>query len=304
MQKSLVRGELELLERGDFLGYLFESVPSRHELHGDQADLFLIAGVHGLVERGVLGKPGCVRQHDGVDKSSLGGCLELLGRGAVVGGKAHEPYLAGFLDGLDFCFHLPALDPLDLAAAQAVVVEQVDVVGAERREPLIDVLEDVADRPDRLLGRQEDLFAHLGHFREPFLEPRLGAIHLGGVEEPDALGESRAEQPVHETSHPQSAGVEDCYLHAGLAEDPLGHGGDFGRVLFRLGCPGLSLGLFGSEVRHGDGGGRCGRAGLDELATLHQGRITICHRWILLQYGEGGVRLGLTGGSFSPFRLS
>ena len=38
-------------------------------------------------------------------------------------------------------FHLPALDPIDLAFAQAVVVEQVDVVGAERVEPLIDVLE-------------------------------------------------------------------------------------------------------------------------------------------------------------------
>ena len=89
----------------------------------------------------ILRQPRAEREHDHVDEAALGGGLDLLGLAAVVGREADEPHLAGLLDRLDGLLHLLALGPVGLLAAQAVEEEQVDVIGAERSQPLVDLLE-------------------------------------------------------------------------------------------------------------------------------------------------------------------
>ena len=77
--------------------------------------------------------------------------------------------------------------------AQAVDEEEIDVIGPQRRQALVDHFQKIFRGPRHVLGDKEDLLANLGGLREPSLEERLGAVDLGGIEQANAVGESLRE---------------------------------------------------------------------------------------------------------------
>ena len=88
------------------------------------------------------------------------------------------------------------LGQCDLVAAQAVEKQQVDVIGFERRQPLVDLLDHLARFADMILGGQEDLLTDFRLGGEPGLESVLGMVARGGIEITDASEERVTQQPV------------------------------------------------------------------------------------------------------------
>src|SRR5271157_4527182 len=187
-----------------------------------QPDVLRVAGVEGAVDRVVLLQPRTELEHDHVDEATFGGRLELLGPAAIVSGKAHEPHPAGLLDGLGGGFHLPALGPVDLIASQAVEKQQVDIIGSERRQPLVDLLDHLVRFADVILGGQKDLLADLRLGREPGLEPVLDMVARGRVEITDASKERITQQTVERIRRAPRTRVDDRHLGARLAQPPAG----------------------------------------------------------------------------------
>ena len=74
---------------------------------------------------------------------------------------------------------------------QAVDEEQVDVVGPQSGQPLVDHAEQSFGRARHVFGDEDDLLADLGVLIEPLLEVLFGAVQLGRVEDADAVGEGR-----------------------------------------------------------------------------------------------------------------
>ena len=183
------------------------------------------------------------------------------------------------------------LGQFDLAAAQPVEEEEVDIVGTQRCEPLVDLLEHVAGLADAVLGGQEDLLADLGHGREPFLERVLGPVGRGRVEIANAPTVGVPEQPVQRIGLADGPLVDESHLHARLAQHFTG----------QLDLPCLGTGsLAGDLGRNGSrcqrsGGGRGGRTSLDELTAMHGIATVLGHRSVLR--GERGRerRGGLLG---------
>ena len=175
VQQALERRELPLGEHRHAADHLVEDVPLRlvaqevagDLLHRDQADPALVGGVDRLVERRVLVEPGAILEHDRVDDPALGRRLDQLGAVLVVGRDADEPGLARLLGRLRRLLQLLALDHGDgvverVVVAEAVDEEQVDVVGPERRQPLVEHPHELGGGLGRVLGDEEDLLADRG----------------------------------------------------------------------------------------------------------------------------------------------
>ena len=168
-------------------------------------------------------------------KPPVGGVLQLLGDHRVVGREADELDLARLLEGLDGLLHLLALGPVDLAGAEAVEEEQVDVVGAEPLEALVELLEHVDGSRTWLLVARKMFLRTSGSASNHSPEDALGVlVALGGVEVADAFLIREAEQPVRARRLADGPLVEDRHLDARLAQHP-------GRQ-HRLVLAGLSLG--------------------------------------------------------------
>ena len=86
-------------------------------------------------------QPGVVAHHDHVDEAACRRVLKNLGLAGVVAREADELRLARLADGLGGLLEFLALGPLDLGGdvsiAQAVDEDQVDVIGLDVLEPLI-----------------------------------------------------------------------------------------------------------------------------------------------------------------------
>ena len=247
-------------------------------LHRDQADPLLMAGVERLVERRVLVEPGSVHEHDRVDDPALGRRLDDLGAILVVGREAEELRLARLPDRLGRLLELLALDEVHGLVERVVVAEpvdevEVDVVGPQGGQPLVDRLQHLLGRGDLVLGDQDDLLANLGGLLEPLLEAGLGAVEIGGVERADAAGEGQPEQAVEHASLAEGPGahLEQGHLDAGLAELPLGENRRLGRGVLRLHAGGCAQGR-----RRGEG------TGLEERAAVGVVRLFLGHRSRLL----------------------
>ena len=111
-----------------------------------------------------------------------------------------------------------------MVVAEPVDEEEVDVVGPQGRQPLVEHLQHLLGAWGLVLGDQDDLLADLGGLLEPLLEAGLGAVSIGGVERADPAGEGQPEQAVEDPALAQGPGahLEHGDLDAGLAELPLG----------------------------------------------------------------------------------
>ena len=74
--------------------------------------------------------------------------------------------------------------------------EQVDIVGSERSQSLVNLFDHLARLVGMILGGQEDLLADLGLGGEPGLEAVLGMVARGGVVIADPAQERVAQQAV------------------------------------------------------------------------------------------------------------
>ena len=229
------------------------------------------------IQRGVLVEPGGPLDHDRVDEPPLGRRLQVFGALGVVAREADEAGLARLLDGLDRVLEFLALGPFQrsfavLAGADPVDEQQVDVVGLERLQPLVELGDELAVAlPRVVLGDEEDVLAHGGVGRQPLGDGGLGAVAVGGVEGADALL-IREAQELRGAGALPGAEVEHGQVDAGLAERASGE-----RRLRRGGSGGLA------PVRQGHGGGTGDRAGPDEISAVQRRRFVAHHgpflRW-------------------------
>ncbi len=152
--------------------------------------------------------------------------------------------------------------------------EEVDVVGPQGLQPLIDHLQEVGWLAGHVLGDQDDLLADRRVLFEPLLEVDLGPVDLGGVEEANAAREGEAEDAFR-ARPPGGPLLEERDLDPGLAQLPLGQ--------YRE----PTLGLRGGVLRFRAGSqahasGRRHRAGLEERAAIGAVRLVVGHRSELL----------------------
>ncbi len=103
--------------------------------------------------------------------------------------------------------------------SQAVNEEQIDVVGAERGQPLVDHRSMSLGAARHVFGDEDDFLADLRVLFKPFLEILLGAVQLGRVEDPDAVGIG---DPEDAFIAPDRARLEHRNLDTGLAQLPRG----------------------------------------------------------------------------------
>src|SRR5208337_4804017 len=283
VEEALEWRQLSLLEHGHLLDHVIEDVSlgcitetmAGDLLHRDQADALFPAGVEGLVERRILTEPGMILEHDGIDNSPQGGRLEDLGPVLVMSRETDELRLARLAQGLRDVFQFLALDHVDRFVERVFVAEpvnevEIDVIGAQGGEPLVNHREHLGGPAHHVLGDEKDLLANLGRLVEPLLEERLGTIDLGGIEDAHTAG-------VREPHDPAEAGTLDGpllqhgHLYAGLAQSAPGDLNRLGRLLLRAG-----RGNRADRRRRGK------RAGLKERTTIGTGRLMFRYRLRLL----------------------
>ena len=111
-----------------------------------------------------------------------------------------------------------------VVVAQAVDEEEIDVVGRQGGEPLVEHPQHLLGRARVVLGDQDDLLANLGSPLEPLLESGLGAVHLGRVEGADAGCVRQPDQAFEDALLAQSPGshLQHGDFEAGLAQLSLG----------------------------------------------------------------------------------
>ena len=145
-----------------------------------------------------------------------------------MGREADELGLARLADRVGRFLELLAGDHVDrfvdgALVAQPVDEEEVDVVGPQRGKPLVDHAEHFAGRARHVFGDEDDFLANLRVLLKPLLEVLLGAVDLGRVEDPDAVGIG---DPEDAFVAPDRSGLEHRDFDAGLAQLALGkHGG-------------------------------------------------------------------------------
>ena len=206
-------------------------------LHRDQPDAPPVGQVQGPVHRVVLGGPGVVLEHDHVDEPAGRGRLDEVRPHRVVGREADKLRLARLADRLGSLLELAAPGParldLEVLLSQGVEEEQVDVIGLERLEPLVELPEELRGRIGPVLGHQEELVARHGGRLHPPADHRLGAVGLGRVDITDAVGPGEAEQPLAARAHPGAEGehrhIDPRAAQLAAGERPRRIGDDLGR---------------------------------------------------------------------------
>ena len=148
--------------------------------------------------------------------------------------------------------------------SEAVEEQEVDVVGPQPGEPLVDLLQHVGGLAHAALGGQEDVLADLGHGLEPVVEDDLGVgVPLGGVEVADALAIGVPQEPFERRRLADGPLVEEGDLDAGLAQTPRGQDRLVLARLLLIGAPPRR------SPRQARRHGRRRRPGLEEFPTIH-----------------------------------
>ena len=162
----------------------------------------LVAGVERLVQGVVLVEPGGVLEHDRVDEAAVGGGLEILGAAWVVAREADELALPDFLIASAVSLEFLALGQLErivgaVVVADAVDEEQVDVVGLQGGEPLVELRDQLlrATWAWSLVTRKISLRTS-GIALKPAGDGRLRTVGIGRVEVAEPIGVGEPEQTV------------------------------------------------------------------------------------------------------------
>ncbi len=152
--------------------------------------------------------------------------------------KPKRRILPDFLSCVDDLFQLLAFHQIDggvelVHVAESVNEEEIDVVGPQRRQPLVDHLQHFARHLRHVLGDEEDLLANLGFGVKPPFKTGLSAINLGCVENANAVGVCRTQDAF---VAPDRTLLEDRDLDAGLPQLALGEDWIFRNQVLRIRC--------------------------------------------------------------------
>ena len=242
-------------------------------LHADDAHLLFDRERQQLVVEAVVVRVGGVHGHeDAVEVVAVDALDQRFG--PVVAGDAEMPHHLLLLH-LEQRFHGAALgeDLVDIVLrADVVQLPEVDVIGLEQLERLLDHAHGAVARALLGLGGEEGLVAALGHdLADVLLAPALRAavdgrrVDVVDAQVEGALDDGHGDvEVVGLLERGLAAEREDADFVAGLAQIARGHGAVGARILRESG---QSFVRGRSEGRRREERGRCRSADLEKIAT-------------------------------------